>query len=641
MDIFARSSLVAATEPSLRQAVLLEGSWHAPGNQRWSLDDSVTAAAGWIDDEAIRLSSLYANQSMAATADPGSDPRGNAVSLAYVHERKLRYYLARLLRVIAFFDRPPAGLRMADAAAGVRLHLAAEGDDDYAALFAQLARRYHWDLQIVRAAGAKPAASRPLPTRRVPLWRRLAARWLQPGGESLLPAGFRVVLCGNAQGLDPVCEQLLARHAGVSWLYDVFCLRTWRRWRRAGVRQLLCHSADGPARVDSISTAAADALWFDGICLSPILEPWRQRTIADTTAPCAALLERIEAHFARLRPHVLVVDEDQTPLARIAVHAARRQGIPSIVLQHGVPRVAFGFVPLAADWFFAWGESSRRQLVDFGVPGERIAVTGSARHDALAGCPRWQPPAEGTAPPEILFFATTPPSVGRPEPLRFNLTEREHDRLLRMTLAEAARLGARLTIKTHPRAAGQTAAIARLIREFPAVRARVIAGGELPLLASRAACAVSCASGAGNDAAALGLPVIDLLPQGGADLMPSAQWGTIGTASTADQLRRLLAEALSQRAAVAEVPHVFAHWGYAASVAADAIAAVARGESPVRFDAGRLVEHEHGRTSALQRLHRLDGVPAFPSRRGPQADFVGSGDGDVPVPRVSQRISNR
>ena len=45
------------------------------------------------------------------------------------------------------------------------------------------------------------------------------------------------------------------------------------------------------------------------------------------------------------------------------------------VVQHGAPGGRFGFAPLAADRFLAWGRSSARQLVDWGVPSETVHVT--------------------------------------------------------------------------------------------------------------------------------------------------------------------------------------------------------------------------------------------------------------------------
>ncbi|MEX2558900.1 MAG: hypothetical protein WD403_03250, partial [Pirellulales bacterium] len=68
-------------------------------------------------------------------------------------------------------------------------------------------------------------------------------------------------------------------------------------------------------------------------------------------------------------------------MKRAAIAFARSHGIKSVVVQHGAPCVRFGFAPLHADMFCAWGESSRRQLEAWQVPPERIVVTGASAMD--------------------------------------------------------------------------------------------------------------------------------------------------------------------------------------------------------------------------------------------------------------------
>lgn len=593
MDIFARASLIAAAPAGsgVGPAVVLEGAWHdsshgqddpaaREGSNRcarrrpcWSLDETLDASYGWIDDEAIRLAAEIAAQGNAsAPASP---------SFAYVQERKLRYYLAKLLRVVAFFNHPPDGF--VPPQGEVRAHLVTGRDDDYASLLSLLATRHRWQLQIIWHHDEPQLEPHSKPS----LWRRTAG-WLHRWTVSRSgAAGPRLVLCGNASGLDPLCEQLLARHSRVAWLYDEFCVRTWRRWRRDGVQQLLC-------RTQGMSATPSSACWmppsveFDGLDLTPALAPWLRNTAAAWEMRADVMARRIARQLRRFRPAMLVVDEDQTPLPRIAVWVARQLGIQTAVVQHGVPRVAFGFAPLAADWFLAWGEASRRQLQAFGYPGERIAVTGSARHDCLAQAFRWQPATVAELPREVLFFATTPPNDARPEPMRFRMTSAEHDRLVRMALREVAQLGLRLVIKTHPRAPHHAAALGKLLAELPQLQARIITGGNLPELCATAACAISLASGAGIDAAALGVPVVELVPRGAADLMPATEWGTWTTASDAETLRAFFRQAGLTGAPLQEPPHslvrdisrVFANWGDAASATADIIVSLALGEQP-------------------------------------------------------------
>ena len=52
--------------------------------------------------------------------------------------------------------------------------------------------------------------------------------------------------------------------------------------------------------------------------------------------------------------------------------AERMRTNRSLVVQHGVPYIRFGFTPLEADAICAWGESSRAQFQRWGIPSERI-----------------------------------------------------------------------------------------------------------------------------------------------------------------------------------------------------------------------------------------------------------------------------
>src|SRR6185437_14091875 len=98
----------------------------------------------------------------------------------------------------------------------------------------------------------------------------------------------------------------------------------------------------------------------------------------------ATLLAKLRTEFQRLRPTHVVVDQDATPLNRAVVRAAREIGARSIVVQHGVPYISFGFAPLEADAICAWGESSRAQLERWETAPDQIHTTGFPPHDALA-----------------------------------------------------------------------------------------------------------------------------------------------------------------------------------------------------------------------------------------------------------------
>jgi hypothetical protein len=182
--------------------------------------------------------------------------------------------------------------------------------------------------------------------------------------------------------------------------------------------------------------------------------------------------EQIDAHFRRVRPDTILLDEDATPLARAAVAVGRHFGAASLVVQHGAPCCRFGFAPLAADRILVWGRSSRRQLIRWGVSPEQIRITGSPRHDRLwamfRGARRHAArtgslPRKPGTPLRVLLLATMPPSDHRPDAVAFHLTSRTYGEMLRRAFSVLAGMPRiRLTVKLHPRAGDDPIARAEL-----------------------------------------------------------------------------------------------------------------------------------------------------------------------------------
>ncbi len=87
-------------------------------------------------------------------------------------------------------------------------------------------------------------------------------------------------------------------------------------------------------------------------------------------------LQFLEAHG----PSAILTEYDRNALWSCLVLAARKIGIPTLTLVHGViERDAFGFSPVLADHILCWGELDRAKLVDAGEASSRVMV---------AGCPR-------------------------------------------------------------------------------------------------------------------------------------------------------------------------------------------------------------------------------------------------------------
>jgi hypothetical protein len=79
-------------------------------------------------------------------------------------------------------------------------------------------------------------------------------------------------------------------------------------------------------------------------------------------------------------PSAILTEYDRNHLWSSLVLAARKVGVPSLTMVHGViERDAFGFSPVLADHILCWGELDRAKLIDAGEAPSTVIV---------AGCPR-------------------------------------------------------------------------------------------------------------------------------------------------------------------------------------------------------------------------------------------------------------
>lgn len=541
LQVYSRLDLVDQGLSAQTHAVLLEGAWppEAAAPNRWSLDVSVGREFLWIDQQAEAMAEALA----ACGNAPSLEAPFNAVSAAYLNALELRYYLLKLTRVVAFFtDVRPLG-----SAEAVELTAAAGRDEDYAALLEQLCRRAGIACRAQWVDGPRGRGSAFPPNSILRRTLSAVAQRLEPK-LSRSDRRPRIVLCGNPRLLDPLCAALLAAGVRVWWLYDRFAVGTFARWRPWGAGQLVCDASQG--RTNRLIAQVPSRLECCGVDLMPIVNAWLQRTVAAKGVQQTRLVERIDEHFSRVMPDVLLLDEDATPMKRAAVALGRAHGVTSMVIQHGAPCARFGFAPLAADRICVWGQAAQEQLVRWGIDPQRILVTGSPLHDRLrrrlTRLPRPAPGSQRDSRPHLLLLATVPPRDDRPDLIGIHFTTQTYAEMLRVSLAGAERVGARLTIKVHPRTASDPI-LDRVLQGFPGVDVQVARRGRLEDMLGSADCLLSMGSSGGVDATLSGIPVIQVLPPGVDDLLPCDRWSLLGTAGTDEQLVALLQKALAAR----------------------------------------------------------------------------------------------
>jgi hypothetical protein len=565
--IVTRPSLI---EPTIAQkpVVLLTGAWpHTPAKSVVELDVAIDRRFTWIDKEAERLAEVVGGEVL---------DHGSTLSAPWVNVLALRYYLVRLLRVIEFFTRiqPPEK--------GERVHVIADrADRDEVALVAALCRQasarctvqWHGMEKESVQAGAEPEE----------WWRRALRRLASrlPTRKEGLAGPARVVLCGNPRFLDPLCHILHERGCHVWWLYDRLAVKPLFQWLPKGIEQLTCQD-------DSLPTDMADEpiklprIEFRGVDLRALVSDWLSERLASRRHDQRRWKRQIEGHFQHIRPELLVMDEDATPMKRIALATARRYGGKSYVVQHGAPVARFGFAPLAADGIFVWGRSTREQLQRWDVPAERVFVTGSPSHDRLYQALQKRPGqnARSEAPPRILLLATVPPRDERPDVIEMNMNSRTYGEMIEAAFAAVESVpGATLVVKPHPRTQEDSAVLGATARH-DSLKVEQSKSRSLADALRGVDCVLSCLSSAGIEATLAGLPVIQLVPRGAGQILPHDQWGLAGSASNAEELLPLIREVLQARGRIkrAAFGDVFANasfWGRTSDNVPDAATRIA------------------------------------------------------------------
>ncbi len=129
---------------------------------------------------------------------------------------------------------------------------------------------------------------------------------------------------------------------------------------------------------------------FEGMPLKELFDAHIQRFARRTWPEFVFVIKEFEKLFSKKRPKAVVLWSDYVAFERICAIIARRQGIPSLVVQHGMfgsdevnKDWIGGFVPLTANKIAVWGPRDKRDIVKRGVSGSRVLVTGAPRMDPM------------------------------------------------------------------------------------------------------------------------------------------------------------------------------------------------------------------------------------------------------------------
>lgn len=215
------------------------------------------------------------------------------------------------------------------------------------------------------------------------------------------------------------------------------------------------------------------------------------RPLAFRSMPWLAAERRaIELYLTQTAPVGVAIASDQHRIGRLAVAVARKMGIKSVVVQHGMPQARVGYLPVVADHIAAWSDASREWFVSGGTDPEKVTVTGNPRIDRLSM-------VAATAPQDFrVLLALSGGAPGMNEALTRGVLEALRDLP-----------GAALTVKLHP-GLRDWGSVRRTIRSQRRVRVEVLWRTPIDDALRRATVVVVNRSSVVLDAMLAGRPVV-------------------------------------------------------------------------------------------------------------------------------------
>jgi hypothetical protein len=229
------------------------------------------------------------------------------------------------------------------------------------------------------------------------LVRRIFLKRPSSPGEVLLVAQYSRA---DVESLLPVYRYLLENQRGWSVRMAAVSQSAQKFLRAQGVRSPLL---DDAIRLEDILTLFARTLKYLSAFKSTIRRVWLEMGFPADVAPalerCAPFsssggfiislirLVTVYRHYlSEAKPRLLLLADDVHPRGRVLAGLARGLSIPSVNLQNGITGGEYedyGFIPLAADYFAAWGEVSRSWMVAKGTAPDRVPVCGSPRFESI------------------------------------------------------------------------------------------------------------------------------------------------------------------------------------------------------------------------------------------------------------------
>jgi hypothetical protein len=303
----------------------------------------------------------------------------------------------------------------------------------------------------------------------------------------------------------------------------------------------------------------SSSIRWNGLNLWPVVSERFQRIFRRKLPLVAVEVDGARQLLIERKVKSLLLASDAHHGERLFTLVANQLGIPSLVVQHGATLGDFGYVPLYATQFAAWGEISKQWLIARGVSPERIVITGSPRLDNLADNKKF-----GLTREDFCSQLSLPPSglwvLWAMDPI----TKQENAAILKVLLDVVNRIEwCYLIIRPHP-GSPQTAWISRFVNSQKHV---VISSPEYPLyeILKAVDAVIIQDSTVGLEAMALDKPVIVLYPKGKPIGELYIQSGAVNVVTCVDELQHTLEHLYQNRALTVTDSMSFARYNFVRS----------------------------------------------------------------------------
>ena len=146
------------------------------------------------------------------------------------------------------------------------------------------------------------------------------------------------------------------------------------------------HGSQSYNQVELDEASLRTGLDYEGLSLIEIMSNRFYDFVNNQCALLSAYVDGTEQLIKDMDPGVVVLREDVSPIMRTIAKTCKINGIPTMVIQHGITGADIGGIhvmPVEADVQAVWGERTRDWSILNGKPADSQVITGNPAYDLI------------------------------------------------------------------------------------------------------------------------------------------------------------------------------------------------------------------------------------------------------------------